>query len=179
MKLFTLRPSQNEFERQVLPHLDGAYRLALWLVRDPATAEDVVQDAVLKAHGAWGRYREGNVRAWLFTIVRRRAYDWLRQDRHATVDIDDEAAWTHEDAVHLRDEGTPETTLVAAEMVERLRGALLALPAVFREVIMLKDIEDMPYKTIAEVLDVPVGTVMSRLARGRDMLRARLVEVQP
>jgi RNA polymerase sigma-70 factor (ECF subfamily) len=175
MKLFTLRPSGSDFERQVLPHLDGAYRLALWLVRDATTAEDVVQDAVLKAHSAWGRYREGNTRAWLFTIVRRCAYDWLRRSS-VTVDIDDEAAWTPEDAVHLRDEDTPETTLAAAEMVERLREALLALPAVFREVIMLKDIEDMSYKTIAEVLGVPVGTVMSRLARGRDMLRARLVE---
>lgn len=175
MKLFTLRPSQSEFERQVLPHLDGAYRLALWLVRDAATAEDVVQDAMLKAHAAWGRYTAGNVRAWLFTIVRRRAYDWLRASR-VTVDIDDEAAWTTEDALHLRDEDSPETTLIAAERVERLRDALLALPAVFREVIMLKDIEDMPYKTIAEVLGVPVGTVMSRLARGRDLLRTRLLE---
>ncbi|WP_443749832.1 sigma-70 family RNA polymerase sigma factor [Asticcacaulis solisilvae] len=178
MKLFTLRPSGSEFERQVLPHLDGAYRLALWLVRDAATAEDVVQDAVLKAHAAWGRYTAGNTRAWLFTIVRRQAYDWLRQARHATVDVDDEAAWTTEDAVHLRHEDTPETSLVAAEMVERLREALLGLPAVFREVIMLKDIEDMPYKTIAEVLNVPVGTVMSRLARGRDMLRVRLTEAE-
>lgn len=178
MKLFTLRPSQSEFERQVLPHLDGAYRLALWLVRDPATAEDVVQDAVLKAHSAWGRYTAGNARAWLFTIVRRCSYDWLRTSR-VTVDIDDEAAWTTEDAVHLRDEDSPETILVAAEMVAHLREAVLGLPAVFREVIMLKDIEDMPYRTIAEVLGVPIGTVMSRLARGRDMLRARLVEVRP
>ncbi len=178
MKLFTLRPSQSEFERQVLPHLDGAYRLALWLVRDPATAEDVVQDAVLKAHAAWGRYTAGNARAWLFTIVRRSAYDGLRRTL-VTVDVDDETAWTPEDAVHLRDEDSPETTLIAGEMARRLREALLGLPAVFREVIMLKDIEDMPYKTIAEVLGVPVGTVMSRLARGRDMLRARLVEVQP
>ena len=175
MKLFTLRPSQTEFERQVLPHLDGAYRLALWLVRDPATAEDVVQDAVLKAYAAWGRYTAGNVRAWLFTIVRNRAYDGLRKSL-VTVDIDDEATWTPEDAVHLRDENSPETTLVAVEMVAALREALLGLPAVFREVIMLKDIEDMPYKTIAEVLGVPVGTVMSRLARGRDLLRTRLVE---
>ncbi len=177
MKLFSLRPSPTDFERQVLPHLDGAYRLALWLVRDPAAAQDVVQDSYLKAHAAWGRYQDGNVRAWLFTIVRRQGYDWLRRERgRDMIDVDDEAAWAPEDAVKLRDEETPERILIAAEMAAKLREALMALPAPFREVIMLKDIEDMPYKTIAHILDVPVGTVMSRLARGRDMLRSRMRE---
>ncbi len=177
MKLFTPRPSPTEFERQMLPHLDGAYRLALWLVRDPASAQDVVQDSYLKAHNAWGRFQPGNARAWLFTIVRRQAYDWLRRERgREVVDVDDEAAWAPEDAVKLRDEDTPEQTLIAAQTAQRLREALMALPPAFREVIMLKDIEDMPCKTIAHILDVPMGTVMSRLARGRDMLRARMME---
>ena len=177
MKLFTLRPSSSEFERQMLPHLDGAYRLALWLVRDPASAQDVVQDSYLRAHAAWGRYQAGNARAWLFTIVRRQAYDWLRRERgREVIDVDDEAAWAPEDAVKLRNEDTPEKTLIAAQTAQRLRAALLGLPPAFREVIMLKDIEDMPYKTIAAILDMPIGTVMSRLARGRDMLRARMTE---
>jgi RNA polymerase sigma-70 factor (ECF subfamily) len=177
MKFFTLRPSSSDFERQMLPHLDGAYRLALWLVRDTAAAQDVVQDSYLKAHGAWGRYQAGNARAWLFTIVRRQAYDWLRRERgREVVDVDDEAAWAPEDAVKLRDDTTPERILMAAQTAQKLREALMGLPPAFREVIMLKDIEDMPYKTIAGILDVPMGTVMSRLARGRDMLRAKMTE---
>jgi len=178
MKLFTLRPTHSDFERQMLPHLDGAYRLALWLVRDPASAQDVVQDSYLKAHAAWGRYQSGNARAWLFTIVRRQAYDWLRRERgREVIDVDDEAAWAPEDAVKLRDEDTPEKMLIAAQTAQRLRAALMALPTPFREVIMLKDIEDMPYKAIALILDVPIGTVMSRLARGRDMLRTKMLEM--
>ena len=177
MKLFTLRPSQTEFERQMLPHLDGANRLAVWLLRDPAAAQDVVQDSYLKAYAAFGRYQAGNARAWLFTIVRRQAYDWLRRERgREVIDVDDEAAWAPEDAVKLRDDDTPERTLIAAQTARRLREALMALPPAFREVIMLKDIEDMPYKTIAAILNVPIGTVMSRLARGRDMLRAKMIE---
>ena len=179
MKLFTLRPSPTEFERQMLPHLDGAYRLALWLVRDPASAQDVVQDSYLKAHAAWGRYQSGNARAWLFTIVRRQAYDWLRRERgREMIDVGDEAAWAPEDAVKLRDDITPERNLIAAETAQKLREALMGLPPAFREVIMLKDIEDMSYKTIAAILDVPIGTVMSRLARGRDMLRLKMIEAQ-
>ncbi|MGZ3298869.1 MAG: sigma-70 family RNA polymerase sigma factor [Asticcacaulis sp.] len=177
MKLFTPRTSTSAFERQMLPHLDGAYRLALWLVRDEAAAQDVAQDSYLKAYAAWGRYEDGNARAWLFTIVRRQAYDWLRRQK-GFIDIDDEAAWAPEDAVKLRSDDTPEQTLIANETISRLRAALMALPPHFREVIMLKDMEDMPYKTIAGILGVPIGTVMSRLARGRDLLRARMTEIE-
>ena len=107
--------------------------------------------------------------------MRRQAYDWLRRERgREVIDVDDEASWAPQDAVKLRDDVTPEKTLIAAQTSERLRAALQTLPPAFREVIMLKDIEDMPYKTIAGILDMPIGTVMSRLARARKMLLACL-----
>ena len=157
----------------MLPHLDAAYRLALWLVRDAATAEDVVQDSFLRAFKAWDRFEPGNVRAWLFIIVRRQAYSGLKRSK-TWVDIDDEAALSPADAVTLSYGATQESGMISTQSTQALRSALDALPVAYREVILLKDIEDMPYKTIARILDIPLGTVMSRLARGRDLLRARL-----
>jgi len=163
----------------MLPHLDGAYRLALWIVRDAGLAQDVVQESYLRAFKAWSTYQSGNARSWLFTIVRRQGYDCLRRDRsHAFVDINDEAAMAHEDTDKLSDNSTPEHIIIQGQSVEALRTALMKLPPAFREVIMLKDIEDMSYKTIAGILGVPMGTVTSRLARARDLLRTRLMEAQ-
>ncbi len=162
-----------DFERQMLPHLDAAYRLALWLVRDAATAEDVVQDAFLRAFKAWDRFVPGNARAWLFVIVRRQAYSGLKRTR-GWVDIDDETALSPADAATLSYGETQESGMIRTQSADALRAALEALPVAYREVILLKDIEDMPYKTIATILDIPIGTVMSRLARGRELLRARL-----
>ncbi len=161
----------------MLPHLDGAYRLALWIVRDAGRAQDVVQESYLRAFKAWPAYRPGNARSWLFTIVRRQGYDCLRRDRsRAFVDINDEAAMAHEDTDKLSDQSTPEHIIIQGQSIEALRTALMTLPPAFREVIMLKDIEDMSYKTIAGILGVPMGTVTSRLARARDLLRVRLME---
>ena len=175
----TLPDAPSEaFERQMLPHLAGAYRLAHWLLRDDAAAQDVVQDSYLKAFEAWGRYKDGNPRAWLLTIVRRQSLNHLRRAKGpGFVDIDDEDALTPADARALSHEATPERSLIDGQRLKALHAALAELPLVFREAILLKDIEDMPYKMIAEVLGVPVGTVMSRLSRGRDLLRLKLQEM--
>jgi len=169
----------REFEHEVLPHLSAAYRLALWLTRNPTAAQDVVQDSYLRAFRAWNSFETGNVRGWLLTIVRRQSYSFLRRGRKQVhLDINDETAMSPDDVRHLSHESTPEKVLIQGQSVEALRAALLALPTVFREVIILKDIEDMPYKAIAAILEVPIGTVMSRLARGRDLLRQGLKEVR-
>ena len=170
--------SAQAFESHMLPHLHSAYRLAHWLLRDDAAAQDVVQDSYLKAFEAWGRYQDGNARAWLLTIVRRQCLNHLRRTKgHGFVDIDDEDALSPADARSLSHEATPERALIDGQRVKALHAALAGLPIAFREVILLKDIEDMPYKTIAEVLGVPLGTVMSRLSRGRDLLRLSLREM--
>ncbi len=164
--ILSVQPS--DFERQMLPHLEAAFRLALWLTRDRTAAQDVVQDSYLRAFQAWGRFEAGNVRGWLFTIVRRQSYDWLKRERgHSFVELDEEAA-------ALSYPETQESGLIESQSADRLRAAVMELPLAFREAIILKDIEDMPYKTIAAVLGVPMGTVMSRLARGRELLRERL-----
>jgi RNA polymerase sigma-70 factor (ECF subfamily) len=164
--------SAADFERLMLPHLEAAFRLAHAVTRDRAAAQDVVQDSYLKAFQAWGRYRDGNARAWLLTIVRRQAYDWLRRERaHDLIDI--------EEADVPGQAGTQESDLIRDQTAGRLRAAVMALPLAFRETVILKDIEDMPYKTIADMLGVPIGTVMSRLARGRELLRQSLGELRP
>ena len=164
--ILSVQPS--DFERQMLPHLEAAFRLALWLTRDRTAAQDVVQDSYLRAFQAWERFEAGNVRGWLFTIVRRQSYDWLKRERgHSFVELDEEAA-------ALSYPETQESGLIESQSADRLRAAVMELPLAFREAIILKDIEDMPYKTIAAVLGVPMGTVMSRLARGRELLRERL-----
>lgn len=164
--------SADTFERLMLPHLEAAFRLAHAVTRDRTAAQDVVQDSYLKAFQAWGRYRDGNARAWLLTIVRRQAYDWLRRERgHGLVDIEE---------VEIPGQaGTQESDLIRDQTAGRLRAAVMALPLAFRETVILKDIEDMPYKTIAEIQGVPIGTVMSRLARGRELLRQTLAELRP
>lgn len=169
-----LSVAPNEFERLMLPHLEAAFRLAHAVTRDRAAAQDVVQDSYLKAFQAWERFQPGNARAWLLTIVRRQSYDWLRRERgHVMVDIEDA------DEGQLGQAGTQESGLIQSQTAGQLRAAVMALPLAFREAVILKDIEDMPYKTIADILGVPMGTVMSRLARGRTMLRERWFQEVP
>ncbi|MEI9904415.1 MAG: sigma-70 family RNA polymerase sigma factor [Asticcacaulis sp.] len=164
-----------DFERLMLPHLDAAYRLAVAMVRDEAAAQDIVQDSYLKAWRSWWRFIPGNEKAWLLTIVRRRALTWLKGVRHGEVAADDEDL-TAADQAHLSVAADQEAAIIAGQSGLRVRAALARLAAPLREVIVLRDFEDMAYKDIARVLEVPVGTVMSRLARGRESLRAILVK---
>ncbi|MCW3474504.1 sigma-70 family RNA polymerase sigma factor [Limobrevibacterium gyesilva] len=159
--------NEAEFARVALPHLDAAYTLARWLLRDPVAAEDVVQDAMLRALTYFAGFRGTNARAWLLQIVRNTAYARMAQRRGVQEEpLDPDGK--HE---HLADPGgDPEAALQGAEVVSALHRALAALPAELRECVVLRELEEMSYRDIARVTGVPAGTVMSRLFRARQML---------
>ena len=164
-------PEENRlarFEDVVLPHLDAAYNLARWLTRNDADAEDVVQEASLRAFKFFGGYHGGDSRAWLLTIVRNTCYTWLEQNRahELTIPFDEE--------LHGREESNPETRLIEGADRQMLKEALESLPVEFREVVILRELEGLSYKEIAGIADIPVGTVMSRLARARKRLQLSL-----
>lgn len=161
------------FEEAVLPHLAAAYNLARWLTRNHHDAEDLVQEAYLRALRAFEGFRGGSDgRAWLLTIVRNTCYTRLKQDRREELtDVFDEEIHSVQD-----DSGSPETLLLERADVQLLSRALEELPEEFREAIVLRELEGMSYKEIADVAGVPVGTVMSRLARGRERLQRRLAD---
>jgi RNA polymerase sigma factor (sigma-70 family) len=165
------------FAHVVMPHIDDAYRLARWLTGNSTDAEDVVQDASLRAFRAIRGYAGGSARAWLLSIVRNTAYSWLRKNRPtAVVTVDDlEAVELTQANPADPDLETPETTLLAQIDADQLRAAIAALPAPFRETLVLRDIEGLDYREIAQTTEVPIGTVMSRLARARRRLTATLV----
>jgi RNA polymerase sigma-70 factor (ECF subfamily) len=163
------------FEEAVLPHLTAAYNLAKWLVRNHEDAEDVVQEAYLRAFRAFDGFRgAGECRAWLLTIVRNTSYTRLKQDHMADLtDAFDEEVHGLED-----DAKSPEAILVERANVQRLRAALEGLPPEFREVIVLCDLEGMSYHEIADLVGIPMGTVMSRLARARQRLQRLLMNTE-
>jgi RNA polymerase sigma-70 factor (ECF subfamily) len=160
----------ERFEQTVLTHLDAAYNLARWLVHSPADADDVVQESCLRALRFFGGFRGGDGRAWLLKIVRNTCYSWLRKNRPA--EINDE----FDETVHTPAQATdsPEAKLISRAESDRLRKALEALPAAFREVLVLREIEGLSYKEISDVTGVPMGTVMSSLSRARQKLREQL-----
>jgi RNA polymerase sigma-70 factor (ECF subfamily) len=154
---------RRRFEAQALPHLDAAYNLARWLSRSPADADDIVQDAMLRAFRAFDGFRGGDAKPWLLTIVRN---CWLSAGqatrRRGLTSLEDSMA----------DEGPdPEETAIQAGHRRRLNAMIARLPDDFREVLILREIEDMSYREIAEITASPIGTVMSRLARARTLLR--------
>ncbi len=157
------------FARIALPHLDSAYNLARWLVREPAVAEDVVQDAMVRALSYFASFRGDNARAWLLQIVRNTALTRLAQTaQFREQPLEAEPGGRHE---HLPDPGRdPEAALAQREQSSQLAQALAALPADLRECVVLRELEEMSYRDIARVTGVPVGTVMSRLFRARQAL---------
>jgi RNA polymerase sigma factor (sigma-70 family) len=167
------------FDEVFLPHLPEAYRLAQWLAGSASDAEDIVQEAAIRAFRGIKSFGAVNARAWSLTIVRNTAFSWLRKNRPKTVAyINDLSA---EEQQGLEAEGlhgtrieTPEEIAVFKADVEQLQKALTQLPAQFREVIVLREINQMNYRDIAEITNVPIGTVMSRLSRGRQLLIALL-----
>ena len=160
-------PRHADFERLVLVHLDAGYNLARWLAHDPQDAEDVVQDACLRAMKYIGSLQGEDGRAWFLTIVRRAFYDWLARNRPALLLRDDESVL---DALADESDG-PEQALEHKTRRLALAEAVAALPMIFREVIVLRELEDLSYKEIACIAEVPVGTVMSRLSRARRLLQ--------
>jgi RNA polymerase sigma-70 factor (ECF subfamily) len=158
------------FEETVLPHLDAAFNYARWLTRNDPEAEDVVQDACVRAMRFFSSLRDGDARAWLFTIVRNTWYSRLSRRAHVTT----EAPLNDQDG-HAPDRALdPEERLLQQHTVAVVRAALEQLPVDFREVVVLREIEGLSYKEIAAVVGVPIGTVMSRLARARDRLQGLL-----
>lgn len=155
---------RQQFEQLVLPHLDAAYNLARWLAGDDHDAQDIVQEACLRGFRFMGGFRGGDARSWLLRIVRNTAYTWLKKNRPNTVVSlsDDDLAGIEDKAAATNFDGMD---------AAHLRQALEALPAEFREALVLRELEGLSYKEIAEVADVPIGTVMSRLARARACLQ--------
>jgi RNA polymerase sigma-70 factor (ECF subfamily) len=157
------------FDDLLLPHLDAAYNLARWLMGNGPDAEDVVQDACVRAMAAAGTMRGENPRAWLLAIVRNGCYSVHRQrGRRETTDFDEQ---THTDEAGS---ASPETVTLTRETSRRVRAAIADLAPEFREVIVLREFEGLSYKEIAAIADTPIGTVMSRLARARAQLQAAL-----
>jgi RNA polymerase sigma-70 factor (ECF subfamily) len=159
--------SQSPFEQIVLPHLDSAYNVARWLTGNERDAEDVTQEACLRAFKFFSTFRGGDARAWLLTIIRRTAWTWLRRNRQ----FDDSVEFDGDLHGGENLAESPEVSLVRAGDVETVRQALETLPALFREVLVLRELEGCSYKEIADIAGVPVGTVMSRLARARHQLQ--------
>jgi len=168
-----------EFNRMILPHLDGAYNLARYLTRDPAMAEDAVQDAMLRAFRAFGQFRGGSARAWLLTIVRN-CCRTAQAGRAGAVSLVIHESGLSEETVaqmanHPDDRPTPEEEVQRRNTIAQVRQAVEAIPEPFREAVVLRDLEELSYADIAEVTGVPIGTVMSRLARGRAILAKQLL----
>jgi RNA polymerase sigma factor (sigma-70 family) len=161
-----------QFARIVLPHLDDAYALARWITGNRADAEDVVQESCLRAFRAIGGFAEGNARAWVLTIVRHAAYQWLRKNRPTALVLVEylEPVERQQTTFAAFDADTPESALIAKATTQRLEAAITALPTPFREAMVLRDLQGLAYREIAAVTQVPVGTVMSRLARARRRL---------
>ena len=169
------------FQRSVLPHLDAAYNLARWLTRNDHDAEDVVQEAFVRALRYFDSLRQDDARAWLLAIVRNTCYTWLEKNRPADmVAIEDEGLLSA-DAESLGHaapaESNPEVIVLQSAQKKLVNQALEELPIAYREVLVMRELEDLSYKEIAQAAGVPIGTVMSRLARGRELLR-RTIEVR-
>jgi RNA polymerase sigma factor (sigma-70 family) len=159
------------FEEAVLPHVNAAYNLAHWLTRNDTDAEDVVQESYLRAFKFFGGFRGEDGRSWLLAIVRNTCYTWMQRNRspELMVPVDDELPEL--ESADL----SPEALLIQKADTLMVRRALEELPVEFREVLVLRELEEMSYRDIASITDLPLGTVMSRLARGRKRLQLALI----
>ena len=169
----------HEFRTLILPHLDGAYNLARYLTRDVQLSEDVVQESMLRAFRGFAQYRGGSPRAWLFAIVRNCCRTAQSGRSGAVSLVVSESGLSSEAAAELSNKADPapgpEEALLRKTEIDRVRAAIEAIPEPFRETVVLRDLEDLSYTEIATVTGVPIGTVMSRLSRGRGMLAKELL----
>ena len=165
--------SPGNFKNSVLPHLDAAYNLARWLTRNRQDAEDAVQEACLRAYRFFGSFRGGDARNWLLKIVRNTCYTQLQKNRPQ------ELATMFDEEIHSKDTGSlnPETLLMRSTDSQLLRQALEELPVNFRELLVLRELEGLSYREIAEVAGIRPGTVMSSLFRARERLRQSLTSL--
>jgi RNA polymerase sigma factor (sigma-70 family) len=160
------------FEDAVLPHLDAAHNLARWLTRNDSDADDVVQEAYLRAFKFFGGFHGTDGRSWLLAIVRNTCYTWMQRNRSPqfSIPLDDELEEIESEDLD------PEALLQQSADTQMVRRALEELPVEYREVVVLRELEEMSYKEIAGITDLPLGTVMSRLARGRKRLQEALTK---
>jgi RNA polymerase sigma-70 factor, ECF subfamily len=158
---------QTQFERIILRHLDSAFNLARWMIKNDQDAEDIVQESFLRAYKYFSSYQGGNSRSWLLTIVRNTCYTWLHenQTQGLTLDLNEEISSTED---NMED---PEQCLQIKVDQQSMILALEKLPVEYRELIVLRELEELSYKEIALIAGIPIGTVMSRLARARQRLK--------
>jgi len=166
--------ARRRFNEMVLPHLDDAYRLARWLTGNRTDAEDVAQDACMRALASLETAAVEQPRAWLLTIVRNTAFSWMEKNRPKAVVLVGDSEVLDAVAAHRDSSPGPEEVLIAAADEAALESAILALPPIFREVVVMRDINGMSYREIAAATGAPQGTVMSRLARARAQLVDKL-----
>ncbi len=174
----------QQFRALILPHMDGAYNFARYLARDATAAEDIVQEAFLRAFRAFPTYRGGAPKAWLFAIVRNCFLNWAGQRSGAARAVIDEGALSEAQSLALAnvaddDQDTPEAALLRRREIETVRAVIENLPEPFRETLVLREMEELSYKEIAVLTASPIGTVMSRLARARQMLSDMLMPDGP
>jgi RNA polymerase sigma factor (sigma-70 family) len=158
------------FNQNIVPQLDAAYNFARFLSRDPDAAQDIVQEAFLRAYRSFAGYRGGDTRAWIFTIVRNCYHTWLmEQRRKSRLEVDHHDEGDSEELVFnvSSDEDTPEAMLVRKAEAQTVRFVLNAMPRPLREILVLRELEELSYRQISDITDLPIGTVMSRLARAR------------
>jgi RNA polymerase sigma-70 factor (ECF subfamily) len=156
---------QALFDQVVMPHLNAAYNLARWLARNGNDAEDLVQEACLRAFRSFETFRGDDARAWLLAVVRNTCLTWLKKKGQADVEFDEQLHGAADEAA------SAESVLMNEAALGSLQGCLEGLPLEFREVLILRELEELSYKEISDITRVPVGTVMSRLARGRKRLQ--------
>ncbi len=160
------------FEQLVLPHMRAGYNLARWLLRNDHDAEDVMQEAIVRAFRFFDGFAGANPRAWLLTVVRNSAYSFLQQNRARELGTEFDEELHTEAASDRRTSETPEVLLLRSAQQRFLNEAVEALPVEFREVFVLREMEGLSYKEIADLARIPIGTVMSRLSRARRQLQA-------
>jgi RNA polymerase sigma-70 factor (ECF subfamily) len=172
------------FDEVFLPHLQEAYRLARWLTGNASDADDVVQEAAMRAYRAIGASDVINPRAWSLTIVRNTAYSWLMKNKPKDVVFAEDLGEADRESLDRggaadRHDRTPEDAAILNATTEEVRKALAMLPALFREIVVLREMHELSYREIASVTNLPIGTVMSRLSRARQLLIGALGQVRP
>jgi RNA polymerase sigma-70 factor (ECF subfamily) len=175
------RLKARRFETIVMPHLDSAYNLARWLTRNDADAQDVVQEACLRAFKYFDGFDGQYANAWLLKIVRNTCYTWIKQNRptEEAMPLDDnlDEVDCNDSAMQINASGlgrSPESLLSEGRDARRVDELIKRLPPAYREIVILREMDEMSYREIADIVGVPIGTVMSRLARGRQMLQSAL-----
>jgi RNA polymerase sigma factor (sigma-70 family) len=167
----------SKFEAAVLEHLDAAHNLARWLMKNDQDAQDVVQDSCMNALRAFDSFRGGDFRAWFLTIVRNTSFTWMRRRKSSSGSASERSLDAGAEIAADGEIYDPQAIAIRAANTELVRRAIAALPETLRETLVLREMEGLSYKEIGKIAGVPIGTVMSRLARGRTQLQALLVEM--